>query len=64
MKINLGAAFRELFKSVLMLFFKLHDSKFEMFYKDEVGRYADGWRYCSKGIHQERMKKGNNGNSL
>jgi hypothetical protein len=61
LRINLGAAFRELFKGEevgINVVFKLYDGKFEMFYKDDEkslfpickksARYADGWHYCSK----------------
>jgi hypothetical protein len=60
MRINLGAAFRELFKGEeggITITIKASENKIELFHKEEEqslfpifksARYADGWRYCSE----------------
>jgi hypothetical protein len=64
MRINLGAAFRELFKgedkAVLRITIKSSENKIELFHKEDEkslfpickksAKYADGWRYCT-GCH-------------
>jgi hypothetical protein len=61
LRINLGAAFRELFKGeeggITITIKASKDGLLELFYKDDEqslfpiykksARYADGWRYCS-----------------
>jgi len=61
MRVNLGAAFRELFKGeeggITITIKASKDGLLELFYKDDEqslfpiykksARYADGWRYCS-----------------
>jgi hypothetical protein len=60
LRVNLGAAFRELFKGEeggINVVLKLYGGVFKVFYKDDKqslfpicksAKYADGWRYCSK----------------
>jgi hypothetical protein len=61
MRINLGAAFRELFKGEeggITITIKASENKIELFHKDDEqslfpifkksARYADGWRFCSE----------------
>ena len=60
MRINLGAAFRELFKGEeggITITIKVYENKIELFHKEDEqslfpifkksARYADGWRFCS-----------------
>jgi len=60
MRINLGAAFRELFKGEeggITITIKASENKIELFHKEDEqslfpifkksARYADGWRFCS-----------------
>jgi hypothetical protein len=61
MRINLGAAFRELFKGEeggITITIKASENIIELFHKEDEqslfpifkksARYADGWRYCSE----------------
>jgi hypothetical protein len=61
MRVNLGAAFRELFKGEeggIIITIKVSENKIELFHKEDEqslfpifkksARYRDGWRYCSK----------------
>jgi hypothetical protein len=60
LRINLGAAFRELFKGEeggITITIKASENKIELFHKEDEqslfpifkksARYADGWRFCS-----------------
>jgi hypothetical protein len=60
LRVNLGTAFRDLFKGEeggITVVFKLYDEVFEMFYKDDEqsyfpiykksARYVHGWRFCT-----------------
>jgi hypothetical protein len=61
MRVNLGAAFRELFKGEeggIPITIKVSNNKLELFHKEDEqslfpickksARYADGWRFCSE----------------
>jgi uncharacterized paraquat-inducible protein A len=61
MRINLGAAFRELFKGEeggITITIKVSENKLELFHKEDEkslfpickksARYRDGWRYCTR----------------
>jgi hypothetical protein len=61
MRINLGAAFRELFKGEeggITITIKVSENKLELFHKEDEqslfpifkksAKYADGWRYCTR----------------